>query len=68
MVVDSTDMKQMKEAKQELIHVLHERDLIHLPLMIVVNKQDMTGEVWLYGYFVVNKQDMIGEVWLYGSF
>ncbi|OWF53382.1 ADP-ribosylation factor-like [Mizuhopecten yessoensis] len=44
-VVDSTclDTKEMDDAKQDLVSVLHDRDLIHTPLLVLGNKQDLSG-------------------------
>ncbi|XP_069118421.1 uncharacterized protein [Argopecten irradians] len=44
-VVDSTCIgtREMDDAKQDLVSVLHDRDLINTPLLIISNKQDLTG-------------------------
>ncbi|XP_033735512.1 ADP-ribosylation factor-like isoform X2 [Pecten maximus] len=44
-VVDSTCMgtKEMDDARQDLVSVLHDRDLVHTPLLIIGNKQDLSG-------------------------
>ncbi|XP_060070532.1 ADP-ribosylation factor-like [Ylistrum balloti] len=48
-VVDSTCLgtKEMDDAKQDLVSVLHDRDLINTPLLIIGNKQDLSGALSL---------------------
>ncbi|XP_045175468.1 ADP-ribosylation factor 3-like [Mercenaria mercenaria] len=44
-VVDSADRERIHEAKEELMRVLDTQEMRHVPLVVIANKQDLSGAV-----------------------
>ena len=43
-VVDSADRDRMTEVKDELFAILESDEMMHVPFVVLANKQDMPGE------------------------
>jgi len=55
-VVDSADKEALPEVKEELHTILNNNKLAGVPLMIMVNKQDLQGNSYHLHYIIYTSQ------------
>ena len=46
-MVDSADRERMGEAREELFGILESDEMRGVPVVVVANKQDLPGKLWL---------------------